>query len=87
MALYTPPRIPLNVTPRATANYRDSWLPVVGACVVAVVIMAIVFPHSFGIMGINPRSAPTVPGQLSFENSGVTPGSTASPQATRTPVE
>ena len=49
-----PPRISSNHQ-ASIAKAGTSWLPFAAACIAAVIIMAIVFPHSFGIVGVNPR--------------------------------
>ena len=68
MALYNgPPRIPLDHQ-KSPASTGTSWLPFIAAFIAAVVLMAVVFPHSFGIVGINPRpSVETVISQPTSE--------------------
>jgi len=90
MALYNnPPRIPLDDQPRP-AGTGTNWLPFIAACVAAVVLLAVVFPHSFGIVGINPRpSVETVTAQPTPETAVVAPipSPTAEPRPTQAPIQ
>lgn len=90
MALYNnPPRMPLDDQPRPAAT-GTSWLPFIAACVAAVVFLAVVFPHSFGIVGINPRpSLKTVTAQPTSETAVVVPmpSPTTEPRPTQAPIQ
>ena len=92
MALYNPPLEP-RITrddERRPARYGASWLPLIASAIVAVVVMAIVFPHSFGIVGINPRpTVQTVTDQPTSETAVVAPmpSPTTEPRPTQAPIQ
>jgi hypothetical protein len=91
MALYNPPlepRIPLRDEDRP-ARYGGGWLPLIVAAIISVVILAIVFPHSFGIVGINPPAVKTVTAQPSSDIAVVAPmpGPTTEPRPTQAPIQ
>ena len=90
MPLYTPleTHIPLNDQLR-TARNGGGWLPLIASCIVAVVILAIVFPHSFGITVINSRpTVQTVMAQPASDTAVVAsmPSPTTEPRPTQAPI-
>jgi hypothetical protein len=89
MAVYNNPPLPLDDQLRP-AQSRTSWLPLIAACIAAVVLMAVVFPHSFGIVGLNPRPAlQTVTAQPTPETAVVAPmpSPTSEPRPTQAPIQ
>ena len=89
MALYNPPLEPRITPDDRPARYASSWLPFIVSAFVAVVMLAIVFPHSFGIVGINPRTTiQTVANQPTSETTVVAPmpGPTSEPRPTQAPI-
>jgi hypothetical protein len=92
MASHNPPLEPRITADdeRRPARSGSSWFPFIVSAIVAVVIMAIVFPHSFGIVGINPRtSVQTVANQPTSETTVVAPmpGPTSEPRPTQAPIQ
>jgi hypothetical protein len=92
MALYNAPRRPSSA-PAALGRPREAlggWLPIIGAIVLTLFIMAVVFPHSFGILGINPRpSAQTVSVRPASDTAVLAPmpSPTTEPRPTQGPIE
>lgn len=73
MALYNAPPEPRVTVDDERGPERYNWLPWAAAAIAAVLLMAVVFPHSFGIAGINPRPSMQTVTKPATENAVVAP--------------